>query len=219
MALSLEEAAHSARRSDDKIAWGVGCHPRFPRALDGFSAERFASLSEHSPLAGEIGLDRGARSAMDVQLNVFRQILQILAAQPRIVSIHSYQACALVLAELRRCPLKAPILHWWVGSAAETSQAVELGCYFSIHAAVARQSKFRSRVPLERVLVESDHGYNDPPAAIPLRVGWVEYLVAQQYRMDVLELRQQVWRNLGAIAAQTGTVGLLPAAFQENFLI
>ena len=128
------------------------------------------------------------------------------------VSIHSYRATGLVLQELRCRPIAAPVLHWWTGTANETSQAVELGCYFSIHSAVARQSKFRTRVPLERILVESDHGYRDPPAAIPCRIEWVEYLVAQQFKLDVKQVRQLVWRNLATIVRRTGTLDLLPAS-------
>jgi Tat protein secretion system quality control protein TatD with DNase activity len=75
---------------------------------------------------------------------------------------------------------------------------------------VARQSKFHSWVPLERVLVESDHGYNDPPAAIPCRVEWVEYLVAQQFRVEVEHIRRTVWQNLAAIFKQTDVLRLLP---------
>lgn len=39
---------------------------------------------------------------------------------------------------------------------------------------------------------------------------WVEYLVAQQLRLDVVETRRLVWTNLNAIVRQTGILGLLP---------
>ncbi len=61
---------------------------------------------------------------------------------------------------------------------------MELGCYFSVHSAVARYSIFRTQVPRERLLVESDHGWADPPGAIPHRVIWVEYLLS----VDLAEL-------------------------------
>ena len=85
-----------------------------------------------------------------------------------------------------------------------------VGCYFSIHSAVARHSKFRLHVPPERILVESDHGFHDPPAAIPCRVEWVEYLVAQQYGLDVKEIRRLCWSNLSRIIQQTRTNSMLP---------
>jgi TatD DNase family protein len=143
-------------------------------------------------------------------LKNFRTILEAVSKIPRLVSIHSYRASGLILKELQQRPITIPVLHWWTGSAGETSEAVELGCYFSIHSAVARQSKFRTRVPRERLLLESDHGYNDPPAAIPCRIEWVEYLVAQQYKLEIKDLRNLVWRNLATIVHQTRTLNLLP---------
>jgi TatD DNase family protein len=212
MTLSLDEAEAAAKQQVALITWGAGCHPRNLKAQAGFDALRFRSLLERRAVCGEIGLDGGSRVPLDVQLRTFRQELDVLRDIPRLASIHSYQATALVLEELANRPLAFPVLHWWTGSAAETRQAVSLGCYFSIHSQVSRQSKFRSWVPLERLLVESDHGYNDPPAAIPCRVEWVEFLVAQQYRVDVQLIRQTAWQNLAAIFQQTGTLRLLPEA-------
>jgi TatD DNase family protein len=188
----------------------VGCHPRSPKSQEAFDSQRFEDLLRKAALVGEVGLDTGSRVPLAFQLKNFRQILKIVSEIPRPVSIHSYRATKLVLNELRQMPIAVPILHGWAGNTDETSEAVDLGCYFSIHSAVARQSKFHTRVPLERILVESDHGYNDPPAAIPCRIEWVEYLVAQQFKLDVQEVRELVWQNLGTIIQKTGTQGFLP---------
>jgi TatD DNase family protein len=208
--ISLDEGERVLPRRDRFIAWGVGCHPRFLHSQEGFQATRFRALAEQSPLVGEVGLDTGSRVPLEMQLNTFRQVLDTVVDLPRLVSIHSYQATGLVLKELERRPIAIPILHWWTGNVAETKRAVELGCYFSIHSQVARNSKFRLHVPLERVLVECDHGYNDPPPAIPSRIQWVEYLVAQQYAVDVKELRQLAWRNFSRIVRATNTLVLFP---------
>jgi TatD DNase family protein len=210
MTLSLDEAALALGRHDPAVAWGVGCHPRKLKAQQAFDAELFRALVERTAVAGEIGLDTGCRVPLDLQLRTFRQALSVLAGLPRIVSIHSYQATALVIDELRRQPVAVPVLHWWTGSAQETRAAVALGCYFSVHSAVARHSKFRTAVPPERILVESDHGYADPPAAIPCRIEWVEHLVAQQLRLDREGVRRLAWRNLATIVRLTGTARLLP---------
>jgi TatD DNase family protein len=210
MSLSLDEAERALERSDPFIAWGVGCHPRFPRAQARFDVTRFRSMAGQTAIVGEVGLDAGSRVPLEMQLRTFRQVLEIVSEMPHLVSIHSYRATSLVLQELERCPVSVPVLHGWFGNVPETIRAVELGCYFSIHSQVARHSKFRNHVPPERVLIESDHGENDPPAAIPCRVEWVEYLVAQQYGLDVKNLRQLVWNNFAHIVQRTNTIRLLP---------
>lgn len=213
MTFSLDEAEIVVNREIPNVAWGAGCHPRFPQSQGPFDIKRFEDVLKKTAIAGEIGLDTGSRVPLELQLKNFRQVLEVVSKLPRLVSIHSYHATGLVLKELRQRPIAIPVLHWWTGSADETTEAVELGCYFSIHSAVARQSKFRTRVPLERILVESDHGYHDPPAAIPCRIEWVEYLVAQQYKIEVKEVRDLVWRNLAGIINKTGTWNLLPESF------
>jgi TatD DNase family protein len=213
MTLSLDEAARVVNRYEPHITWGVGCHPRNLKAQEAFSAGRFGELAERAAIVGEIGLDTGSRVPLDLQLQTFRQALEIVAEFPRLVSIHSYRATGLVIEELRRRPVAVPVLHWWTGTADETQEAVALGCYFSIHSAIARHSKFRTRVPPERMLVESDHGYRDPPAAIPCRVEWVEHLVGQQLKLGVKDVRRLAWRNLAMIICETGTWKLFPEAF------
>ncbi len=216
--LSLDEADRVLARDEAHVIWGVGCHPRKLKAQQAFDADRFAALSARSLLISEVGLDTGSPVAMRLQQRVFRQVLQHAAASPHFLSVHSYRANPLVLEELRRARAVAPILHWWTGSAAETREAVRLGCYFSIHSAVARHSKFRTAVPPERLLVETDLGWADPPAAIPCRVEWVEHLMGVQLQLDQSGVRRLVWRNFDRLAQETGTSGLLPPLFRSALL-
>ncbi len=211
MTLSLEEAAGAVRRREPLVAWGVGCHPRVAKAQAAFSSELFRELVAKAAVVGEVGLDvRWSKVPMECQLRVFRTALQVAREMQRIVSIHSYTATALVLEELRRTPVVAPILHWWTGTAAETREAVALGCYFSVHSAVARRSVFRTVVPPDRILVESDHGWSDPPAAVPCRIEWVEHLLSVQLKRPREDVRRLAWRNLATIMRVTGTRELLP---------
>jgi len=210
MTISLDEAALVVNRRDNQVVWGVGCHPRKLKSQKSFDAERFGELAKRTAIVGEIGLDTGSRVPLENQLRTFRQALAIVSELPRLVSIHSYRATGLVIKELQRKPITVPVLHWWTGNVEETREAVALGCYFSVHSAVARHSKFRTTVPRERLLIESDHGYTDPPAAIPCRVEWVEYLLAKQLGLGANDVRHLVWRNLAAIVRKTGTLRLFP---------
>ena len=226
MTLSLDEAAKVVGREDQFIAWGVGCHPRKVAAQQVFDPDRFFELALRSPIIGEVGLDVAYQVPLEQQFSTLRVALSFAARNPRILSLHSFGtssssragSCALMLEELRRTPVIAPILHWWTGSAAETRQAVDLGCYFSVHSAVARRSTFRTQVPLERLLVESDHCWADPPGAIPHRVIWVEYLLSASLGMDVHQVRQLVWQNFSEIVRLTGTRGMLPHSLTSLLL-
>jgi len=210
MTLSLDEADKVVDRKEPLIAWGVGCHPRKATAQSAFDPDRFAELAKRTPIIGEVGLDVAYHAPLDQQLFTLRTALLFAAKNPRILSLHSFKSTALMLDELRRTPVVAPILHWWTGTAAETRRAVELGCYFSVHSAVARRSIFRAQVPFERLLVESDHGWADPPGAITHRLIWVEYLLSASLGMDVHEVRQLVWYNFSQLVHLTGTRELLP---------
>jgi TatD DNase family protein len=214
--MNLDEAERSVVRSEPHVAWGVGCHPRSAAAQAAFTPPRFRALLERTAVIGEVGLDGGSAVPMETQLATLRAVLLEASERPRLVSIHSFRATRPVLDELRRTPVVAPMLHWWTGHADETSEAVELGCYFSIHAAVARRSLWRTRVPPERILLESDHGWGDPPEAIPLRIGWVEHLVGQQYGVSPEEIRLAGWRNFARLVAATGVDPLLPAGIRET---
>jgi TatD DNase family protein len=215
MTLSLAEAEKVLGRYAPGIIWGVGCHPRKLTAQQAFDGDQFARLAAKTAVIGEVGLDAGSRVPLELQLATFRRVLEYAAENPRIVSIHSFRSMARVLDELRQRPITAPILHWWTGNAAETRRAVDLNCYFSVHSAVARRSVFRTQVPPERLLVESDQGWNDPSGAIPHRIALVEYMLSHSLKMEVGEVRRLVWRNFNEIVRQTGTRGLFPEGWKK----
>ncbi|MFZ2097365.1 MAG: TatD family hydrolase [Anaerolineales bacterium] len=210
MTLSLAEADRVLLRQEPLVAWGVGCHPRKLAAQQAFDPAHFAELAANTAVIGEIGLDIAYQVPFELQLRIFRAALRYASQNPHIVSIHSFRTTSQVLEELSRTPVIAPILHWWTGNATETRRAVELGCYFSVHSAVARRSLFRTQVPPERLLVESDHGWANPPGASPHRIAWVEYLLSASLHMDVHHVRQLVWHNFSEMVRLTGTSQLLP---------
>lgn len=93
------------------------------------------------------------------------------AETPRVLSLHSYRATAHVIRELREFRPDAAILHWWLGSSEETEAAVEAGAYFSVNPSQAKKWKSLRLVPLDRLLLETDHPFGDRSESQPRRPG------------------------------------------------
>jgi TatD DNase family protein len=195
MTVSLEEASHTTNRNDQTILCGIGCHPGEVDAQQRFDEHTFQDLIAYTPIVGEIGLDKKSPVPFDAQLKTFRTILSIVADNPRLVSIHSNHATAEVLEELDKRPISTAVLHWWSASNARTKAAVQLGCYFSINPAIAEHSRFSKHVPLDHILLETDHGYDDSPSEIPTKIESTERAVASKYLVDSAVLRRTVWSN------------------------
>ena len=114
-----------------------------------------------------------------------------------------------VLEELTKKPIMYPVLHWWNGSDSGTRAAVKVGSYLSIHSATANYSRFPKFVPLERILLETDHGYDDAPSLIPGRIESVENIVSIKYQTESRALRKIVWKNFGRLIEETKTRSLV----------
>jgi TatD DNase family protein len=207
-----EWQAASARQDRDCV-WGLGCHPKLARAFDSFDADRLHHLSEHLALIGEVGLDGRSAVSKTRQVEVFRKVLEIASERPRLVTIHSVDASADVLAELERRPIEGAILHWWRGTPEQTARAVELGCYFSLNGAEANRPKVLSLLPSARVLTETDFPHSsrsDPNAERPGAVETIELALAAEWACSQQEVRERVWKNLDELCRTTATSGLLP---------
>ncbi|MGW5449520.1 TatD family hydrolase [Streptomyces asiaticus] len=202
---SLTEAARAVQRHDSRIIWGVGVHPGLARSHTGFDPTTFTQLIDHTPLVSEIGLDGKSRVPLDRQRATFRAVLDVLAHNPRITSIHSYAACEQVLDELERSPAPGMVLHWWLGTPAQTARAVRLGCYFSVNASAAGKTALLQTIPLERLLTETDHPFGDRSSARPLpgNIAAVEQALAHHHRTTLRDIRQAVWHNLATLVRDT----------------
>lgn len=210
---TLDEADRALRRSDVSTIWGVGCHPGLVGAHKAFAAERFASLIAHTAYVSEVGLDGKSRVPMEVQRATLAQILTVLQVEPRITSIHCFEATGAVLDCLLERPIRGAVLHWWLGDAEQTRLAISLGCFFSVNAAMTRRPELLERLPLDRVLPETDHPFGDRSggrARRPGRVDDVEQAFARLRQLPPEEIRRITWRNLGQLARETRCGMLLP---------
>lgn len=210
---SLDEAEQALRRSDPWTVWGVGCHPGLVGAQKSFDRDHFADLITRTAYVSEIGLDGKSRVPMDIQRTTFRAMLQVLQTTPRITSIHSFSATGDALDCLAAYPIDAAVLHWWLGDAEQTQRAVELGCFFSINAAMLLRPEVVSRLPLDRLLTETDHPFGDRSGGRdrrPGEVGDVERATARLHGLEPDEVRRILWRNFGKLTHRARCGGLLP---------
>jgi TatD DNase family protein len=199
---SLDEGDAASRRRDAMTVWGLGCHPAVPAAVAAFAQDRFASLLLRSAFVGEVGLDRRSRVPMDTQVAVLGQILDLVRETPRPVSLHSTGATGPLLDVLERHPVTFPILHWWRGTPAETLQAVELGCLFSLNGHESRSPKVVPVAPGERVLTETDFPHTrryDATANRPGATETIERLLADSAQQDAKQLRSRMWNALAPL--------------------
>lgn len=216
---SLDEADVALRRSDQLTVWGVGCHPGLVGAHREFSIERFAGLLDDTPFVGEIGLDGKSRVPMSTQAATLRSVFDTLRAKPRIASVHSYAATGQLLELLSENRPTSIVLHWWLGSEAETAAAVELGCHFSVNAAMLKRDDILRWLPLDRVLTETDHPFGDRrsrSAGRPGAVIDVERALATIHELTPEAIRFQLWRNLRVLVSRAQVGAMLPRAIRQH---
>ncbi len=200
---SLAEYQLTTDRSDPVTVWGVGVHPGVPEAIEAFTKADFIAAIQTTPLVCEVGLDGKSDVPLGDQLRVLNEMLDALADQPRLVSVHSAGATGKVLDALERRPVRGIILHWWRGSKAETERAVELGCRFSINAAEINRPAVVGFVPIDRILIETDYPYGRAT-----RPGDVEPVEAFLDSSQAPGSRERSWRTLSTLVSQTATTSL-----------
>lgn len=218
---SLDEAALALTRTDRMTVWGVGVHPKLAKSHKSFDKERFTELLAQTCFSGEIGLDGTAQFGIERQQETLREVLEVLADNPRIVSIHSAGATTEVVDELEQTPINGAVLHWWLGGPQDTARALELGCYFSFNPAGTRRRDVIDSIPLDRVLTETDHPFGDRRSRPhrPGNVDSIERALATRHNTSPDEIRKQVWHNLATLVADTRCGSLVPSSLRPLLAI
>lgn len=209
-------------RRDLVSVWGVGCHPSLVGVQRAFDARLFEEALLTTAYVAEVGLDGGSRVPIAKQTETLRVVLGIVDRFPRIASLHSYKATSEILDVLaEQGPRPGRILHWWLGDAEETNRALELGCFFSVNYSMVRTSEAWKLIPLDRLLLETDHPAGDRFSASPRqpgRVQPVETAVAKQHGITAREVRCRSWVNFARIVADTDTISLLPSPVRSMII-
>jgi TatD DNase family protein len=207
MTRSLAEADYVADRQDQTVAWGLGTHPTSYRDLASFDASQFGRLVDRFAVIGEVGLDfRGGRR----QREVFDYVLQATAGRPVLVSIHSTGMVAEVLDALDAYRQKAPILHWFMGGQSDIDRAVELGCYFSVNAAMPDEQI--AVIPRDRMIPETDFPTADKAGARrPGDTISIEERLGRRWAETPTEVRHSLYVTLRQISLASGAIEAMPS--------
>jgi TatD DNase family protein len=215
---SLDEYESVKNRDDRVTIWGVGCHPEVVGAQGSYDPARFTAMLSSSAYVSEVGLDRRSKVPLETQERVLVSILDILRSSPRITSIHSSGLPSQVLDLLEEHPIRGAVLHWWRGNEAQTRRAIELGCWFSINAAGMKYPDDVSRIPLDRLLTETDHPSGDRRSPAPRQPGAIsdiEATLAEINGCTPTAIRGQIWTNFVHLIEEVAIEALLPPPVQR----
>jgi TatD DNase family protein len=210
---SLSEAASAPHGVYPSLIWGLGVHPADRQALERYDGDRFERLLSKFILVGEIGLDRRA-GKLDQQREVLNDILARLSDAPVLLSLHSTGAIDEILSLLKEHPVRAPILHWFGGNPEQCKQAVDLGAWFSVNAAMSDQ--VIQALPPNRILSETDFPFTRRAGGSrPGDTQAAEARLAAAWTCGPDEVRKLIWENLSLICRSAGVHGRLPKAIAE----
>jgi TatD DNase family protein len=155
---------HELAQRTKHVRAALGLHPQLVAEREN-EIELWDQYLSETRYVGEVGLDAGPRyfKSLDAQKRVFRHVLEHCAqAGGKIITVHSIRSAKAVLDHLEAylSPEKGKVvLHWFTGTKAEARRALELGCYFSINAAMLeneRHALMVAQIPLDRLLTETD---------------------------------------------------------------
>lgn len=187
----------------------LGLHPQLVADRAGELSLWDAHLSE-TRYVGEVGLDAGPRfyKSFDLQKQVFEHVLRKCAkVGNKIITVHSVRSAKIVLDHIEAfLPSNKGkiVLHWFTGSKGEVKRALEMGCYFSINAAMldnSRHASMVSAIPLDRLLTETDGPFTrvgerySKPTDVALAIDALGHLRSMQSSVLAANIRQNL-RNL-----------------------
>jgi TatD DNase family protein len=151
-----------------KARQALGFHPLIIKNYDKTEILKFENLINKTSYIGEIGLDfsREGIGTKDLQIQIFTKILSIIKNNNsrKIISLHSRGAEKEVLSHLIENNIKYAIFHWYSGNVGLIENILKAGYYFSVNTSMIKSKKGNdiiSRIPLNRILIESDGPYID----------------------------------------------------------
>ncbi len=177
-ALDLENAPVVLALADryEEVYAAVGVHPNSSAGWEDGWIDELRELADHEKVVaiGEIGLDYyWDRSPKETQQRALRQQLALAAELDLPVIIHNRESDADVLRLLAESPLRGKerpgVLHSFLTAWETAEEALEMGYYLGFTGPLTypKNDELRAvveRVPLDRLLVETDAPFLSPQA-------------------------------------------------------
>lgn len=211
--ISPSDAPWCVEAAEEHGLWtSVGCHPCHAAEWDSAPLERFAGHPRVVAI-GECGLDYYHKPFdKDLQHDVFRRQIRIANAAGLPLILHNRDSDADLCSILREEGAHRGVFHCFGGDESTLDIALELGFHISFAGNVTYpKALFRElvpRVPLDRIMVETDAPYLAP---VPHRgktnhPAWVLDVLAEVAKLrglDVRELGERVVENFGVCFPKT----------------
>jgi TatD DNase family protein len=192
------------------VRLALGLHPL---ATANYTNERklFSELLGQTSYIGEVGLDfsREGKDTRDLQLTNFRFIIDSVAKERKVISLHSRGAESTVIDILTEFKIPVAIFHWYTGSLSLLDEAISRGNFLSINPAMVNSQKGRqiiARIPPDRVLTETDGPYIKV-GRVPVRpwdIAIVENHLMDIWGIQIEEVQNRVWNNFQRLLCQLG---------------
>lgn len=188
-----------------KVRLALGMHPLYAEMHEKeFSL--FLKNIEKTSYIGEIGLDfsREGIETKEIQINTFTQILKNVQGKKKILTIHSRKAEKEVLELLVKYKIPNAIFHWYSGPLSLINKVIESGYYFSINPSMINSENGRkiiSKIPLERILTESDGPFIKINKEIikPENVILVIEYLSKERKLTITEVEKSIYGNFKRI--------------------
>ena len=188
----------------------VGVHPHNAKDIEGDTYDSLRKLTQHEKVCalGEIGLDFFRNlSPQDVQTKRFRELIALARDLKLPIVVHDRDAHKETLAILKeeKAFEVGGVIHCFSGDYEMASKCLDMGFYISIPGTItfrkaASLQELVKRIPLERILVETDAPFLTP---VPFRgrrnepsyVSYVADKIAKIKKTDFAEVASVTTRN------------------------
>lgn len=206
---SSEVCVELARHYDGIYA-AVGIHPQEAGRVQPGDIEAIRRMAEQEPSVvaiGEVGLDYHYDTpARDMQKEIFIEMIGLARDLDLPIDIHDREAHGDTMEILRQYGkgLRG-VFHCYSGSLEMTTELIRMGFYFGFTGTVVfpnskRAKQVASRIPMERILIETDSPYLTPPPYRgrrnePAYVRYVAEEIARLRGLDVEYVTSQTTAN------------------------